>query len=390
MTARTGWRLDGQFWGPRLDDNPGSGVVDNGSAWPGTSIEETTDGGTNWSTILHIASGIWGIDLVSRNVGFAVGVTSLRITSDGGKRWRQASEPAGRPLVWVEFNTSKLGYGLTTTGTLVRTVADGSSWSSTRMTTTATAAWVGYVADRSGDLYATHDGGRSWAEVERGPCRPEQFSGPWSALSCNGTSIWLGLQLICAAACAATSPYLVTHSADGGSSWSTMASDWPAASPTTAPVAYLAAVAAGWSDRGVVVDLPTEDSSPPTKLRLIASQGPDNTYTTATIPALPASSSAALELHICGMTLEITPTNRAFSVGLLRLELRTSALSVLRSNQLSYSPDETVTLHQLHRHLPGPVATLFTRSAILPECPRSLSPGKPLSPPRLSDRHRGS
>src|SRR5208282_5152148 len=28
------------------------------------------------------------------------------------------------------------------------------------------------------------------------------------------------------------------------------------------------------------------------------------------------------------------------SVGLLRLELRTSALSVLRSNQLSYSPDE--------------------------------------------------
>ena len=42
-----------------------------------------------------------------------------------------------------------------------------------------------------------------------------------------------------------------------------------------------------------------------------------------------------------------------FSVGLLRLELRTSALSVLRSNQLSYSPDETVTLHQLHRYLPG-------------------------------------
>ena len=49
-----------------------------------------------------------------------------------------------------------------------------------------------------------------------------------------------------------------------------------------------------------------------------------------------------------GDTLEIEPTTRAFSVGLLRLELRTSALSVLRSNQLSYSPDETVTLHQLH------------------------------------------
>ena len=307
VTARTGWRVDGQLWGPRLDGSLGSGVVDNGSAWPGTSIEETTDGGKSWSTILRITSGIWGMDLVSRDVGFAVGVTSLRITSDGGKHWRQVSEPAGHPLVWVEFNTSELGYGLTTTGTLVRSVDGGSSWSSTGTTTTATAAcfasaWVGYVADRSGDLYATHDGGRSWAEVERAPSRPEQFVGPWSDLSCNGTNIWLGLQLICAAACAATSPYLVTHSADGGSSWSTIASDWPTASPTTAPVAYLAAVAAGRSDRGVVVDLPTEDSSPPAKLRLMAGQGPDGTYTTATIPALPASSSAALELHIRGVT----------------------------------------------------------------------------------------
>ncbi|MGD0876024.1 MAG: hypothetical protein ABSA14_13710, partial [Acidimicrobiales bacterium] len=172
VTARTGWRVDGQLWGPRLDGSLGSGVVDNGSAWPGTSIEETTDGGKSWSTILRITSGIWGMDLVSRDVGFAVGVTSLRITSDGGKHWRQVSEPAGHPLVWVEFNTSELGYGLTTTGTLVRSVDGGSSWSSTGMTTTATAAcfasaWVGYVADRSGDLYATHDAGRSWAEVER-------------------------------------------------------------------------------------------------------------------------------------------------------------------------------------------------------------------------------
>ena len=82
-------------------------MVDNGSAWPGTSIEETDRGGKSWSTILRIASGIWGMDLVSRDVGFAVGVTSLRITSDGGKHWRQVSEPAGHPLVWVEFNTSE-------------------------------------------------------------------------------------------------------------------------------------------------------------------------------------------------------------------------------------------------------------------------------------------
>jgi photosystem II stability/assembly factor-like uncharacterized protein len=307
VTAQMGWRLDGQLFGPRLDDNLGAGAADNGSAWPGTSITETTDGGTTWSTILRVGSGIWGMDLLSRDVGFAVGVTSLRRTTDGGEHWQQVSEPAGHPLVWVDFKTSELGYGLTTIGTLVRTVDGGSRWNSTGMTTTGTAACfasaqVGYVSDRSGDLYATHDDGRSWAEVERAPSRPEQFVGPWSDLSCNGTNIWLGLQLLCAAACGATFPYLVAHSANGGTSWSTMASDWPAASVATAPVAFLAAVAVGPSSRGLIVNLPIEYSSPPTNLRLLVAEGSGTTYTTATVPALPTSSSAALDVHICGVT----------------------------------------------------------------------------------------
>ena len=122
VTTHVGWRLDGQVWGPRLDDNLGSGVVDNGSAWPGTSIAETTDGGRTWTTILRVSTGIWGMDLVSQEVGFAVGVTALLRTTDGGAYWKQVSEPAGHPLVWADFATSELGYGLTTTGALVRTV----------------------------------------------------------------------------------------------------------------------------------------------------------------------------------------------------------------------------------------------------------------------------
>ena len=255
VTAHMGWRLDGQVWGPRLDDNLGSGVVDNGSAWPGTSIAETTDGGRIWTTILRVSTGIWGMDLVSQEVGFAVGVTALFRTTDGGEHWQQVSEPAGHPLVWADFATSELGYGLTTTGTLVRTVDGASSWSSTGLAATGTAACfasaqVGYVADRSGAVYATHDGGRTWAEIERAPLREEQFIGPWSDLSCKGTSLWLGQWLLCAAACAAASPYLVARSADGGSSWSTIASEWPVASAGAAPVANLATVAAGLADRG--------------------------------------------------------------------------------------------------------------------------------------------
>ena len=309
LTAQRGWRLDGQIWGPRLDNNLGSGVVDNGSAWPGTSIAETTDGGRTWTTILGVSTGIWGMDLVARNVGFAVGVTSLRRTTDGGAHWQQVSEPAGHALVWVDFATSELGYGLTTTGTLVRTVDSGSSWSSTGMPTTGTAACfasaqVGYVADRSGEVYATRDGGSSWVDVKRAPSRVEQFIGSWSDLSCNGTNIWLGQQLLCAAACAAASPYLVAHSADGGASWSTIASEWPVASATTAPVAYLATVAAGLSDHGVIVDLPNENSSPPTKpqLRVLAGETPGSAYITATVPALPASSSTILDVSVRGVT----------------------------------------------------------------------------------------
>ena len=103
VTAHMGWRLDGQVWGPRLDDNLGSGVVDNGSAWPGTSIAETTDGGRTWTTILRVSTGIWSMDLVSQEVGFAVGVTALFRTTDGGEHWQQVSEPAGHPLVWADF-----------------------------------------------------------------------------------------------------------------------------------------------------------------------------------------------------------------------------------------------------------------------------------------------
>jgi hypothetical protein len=157
------------------------------------------------------------------------------------------------------------------------------------------------VTSGSGDVYASRDGGTSWTEIEHAPRRTAQFIGPWSDLSCNGTSVWLGMQLLCAAACAATSPYEVAHSADG-SSWSAMASDWPEASSSTAPIANLAAVASGPRGRGVIVDLPTEGSSPPisSRLRILAFVG--NTYATATIPALPASSTVD-NVHVCGVSL---------------------------------------------------------------------------------------
>jgi hypothetical protein len=308
VTARLGWRLDGQIWGPRIDGNLGAGVVDNGSAWPGTSISETTNGGTTWRTILSVGSGIWGLDFVSAEVGFAVEVTSVSRTNDGGEHWQQIAEPAGHPLVWVDFATSAVGYGLTTTGQLVMTVNAGSSWTSTRFPAPGTAACfvsgqAGDAIDSSGALYATHDGGRTWVVAVAAASRPAQFIGPWSDLACQGANIEVGQQLLCAAACAATSPYLVGQSGDGGASWSKMASDWSVGAAAPAPTGSLAAVAVGGPNRGVIVELPTDNSPAATKrqLRIFLVHTPAGTYAAATVPALPGSSTGG-DVEVRGMT----------------------------------------------------------------------------------------
>jgi hypothetical protein len=296
VTARLGWRLDGQPYGPGIDDSLGSGVADNGSAWPGTSITATNNGGRTWYTILRVSTGIWGLDLVSPQVGFAVGVTALMRTTDGGKRWTTVSEPAGHSLVWVGFTSSRDGFGLTTKGTLVETTNGGSSWTSTDLKVTGTSACfaspsIGYVTSSAGALYATRDGGFSWAVVEHAPPRVEQFIGPWSYLSCGGSNIWLGFRLLCAAACAASFPYLIEHSSDGGVAWSSTASDWPGASKTIAPIANLADVGSLSSRGGIVVDLPAPNSPRLAwrDIHVLVSTAPGKAYTDASLPALPES-----------------------------------------------------------------------------------------------------
>ncbi len=295
-TAQVGWRLDGQPYGPGIDDNLGSGVADNGSAWPGTSITATDDGGRTWSTILRVSTGIWGLDLVSPQVGFAVGVTALFRTTDGGKHWTTVGEPLQHSLVWVGFASSRDGYGLTTTGTLVETTDSGSSWTSTDLKVTGTSACfaspsIGYVTSGAGALYATRDGGVSWSVVEQAPPRVEQFVGPWSDLTCEGPNIWLGLRLICAAACGASFPYLIENSVDGGTSWSSTASDWPGASKTIGPIANLAGVGSLPSHGGIVVDLPAPNSPRWAwkDIRVLVSTAPGKAYTDASLPALPES-----------------------------------------------------------------------------------------------------
>jgi len=252
----------------------------------GTSIEETTDGGRagrrSCASQRHL-----GMDLVSRDVGFAVGVTSLRITSDGGKHWRQV--PSRLAIHWYGSSSTRASSATAHhDGTLVRSVDGGHRGAPPgrpQLPPPRASPRSGRLRGRPlGDLYATHDGGDR-GRVERAPSvRNSSLSLERPVVQRHEHLARPAADLCCRLCCNQPVPRYTQR--DGGSSWSTIASDWPTASPTTAPVAYLAAVAAGGrtaggrgpSDRRFITAA---------KLRLMADQGPDGTYTTATIPALP-------------------------------------------------------------------------------------------------------
>lgn len=291
VSPRDGWRLDGQDFGPAIDDNLGTGIVDNGAAWPGTSISRTVDAGRHWSTILRRPTGIWGMDLLPTGAGFAVGVTGLLRTDDSGESWRHVGEPVHHTLVWVGFSTPDSGIGLTTIGTLVRSTDGGKSWSSVGFQVPGRAVCLAsptdaYLAAMNGALYRGSSDGSSWHLVRRAPPRVEQFIGPWAELSCNGPSVWLGLSLLCAAACAGTSPYAIEHSGDGGVSWTVVVNSWPGLSGGEAPASgYLKAVAASQSGAGVFVFEPAE-SGPGPSFEVVLGDA-DGQFVMPRVPALP-------------------------------------------------------------------------------------------------------
>jgi hypothetical protein len=296
LSAKLGWRVTGQVFGPHIDDNLAT-MVGPEVDWPGTSISETSDGGRSWSTVLRASTGIWGLDFVSPRVGYAVAVTSLWRTSDGGRHWQEVGEPVGHALVWVDFQTASDGFGLTSPGTLVRTTDGGSSWSKVGLGMAGTAACfvsptVGYVADRGGDLFRTSNGARSWRVVERAPKPPVQYVGPWVELACSGDDIALALEAFCMAACAAfPSPYLVDYSNDGGRTWAARSGGWLRSPAPYLPDGGLGAVAVNSAGAVVFSDVPgpNGNNADDVQVGTLGASGAGTALDMGSAPALPAS-----------------------------------------------------------------------------------------------------
>jgi hypothetical protein len=173
-SSLVGYMVRGQGAVPHLDDNVSAAPIDTGYIWPGETLAATSDGGHNWTTVLDgtgdALNGLWGLDLVDADTVFAVGVTGLEVTQNGGQEWSRVPEPNDNQLVSVAFRDLRDGYGLDTDGRLFSTQDSGASWTpeqipaSVPLTALCANPGSAYVADEAGTVYATSSGG-TWQRV---------------------------------------------------------------------------------------------------------------------------------------------------------------------------------------------------------------------------------
>lgn len=230
VSAHSGWRVTGQLAAPHLDGNLTAGPNGETFSWPGSGVAASADGGQNWHAIYSAPDGIWGLDLISPEVGWVVGVTTLASTGDGGASWRRLAEPAGHPLVSVSFSSVRAGIGITTAGQVVRTENGGLSWAPVSFPEPAGAlcfasAQRGYISAQNGDLYRTSSGGGSWALVHATTFRSAQISYTplWSEIACAGSNAWQAVSVVAPIPPPGHDPYAVYATHDGGASWSVVA-----------------------------------------------------------------------------------------------------------------------------------------------------------------------
>jgi hypothetical protein len=181
-------------WEPTngLDQNLAAGPDGLVLAWPTPAVLVTRDGGSHWQQTLSAPGGFWGVDALSPQTAWAVGVGGLSRTQDGGRRWIRAGEPT-RPLVRVAFVTPSDGFGLTVAGRLVETHDSGSSWQASGWAGRAQALCAGergvaVIADQGGGIWRSGHGFNNWRQVAPDLPSTPDFSSWWVNLSCQGTA----------------------------------------------------------------------------------------------------------------------------------------------------------------------------------------------------------
>jgi hypothetical protein len=170
-------------------------------AWPSPALTVSRDGGRSWSTALRAPGGFWGVTSLGAKLVWAVGVTSLYRSDDGGGRWQRDGEPS-RPLVRVAFSTPDLGFGLTSAGQLMTSNDAGRSWRSSSLrkqgqALCVTSAGTVLVADASGAIWRSAAVDQRWTRAAAPLPRLYGFSHWWPDLSCHGSRALETTQAFC-------------------------------------------------------------------------------------------------------------------------------------------------------------------------------------------------
>jgi photosystem II stability/assembly factor-like uncharacterized protein len=159
-----GWLVGEVGGGPGVDNDLSAGPQNE--IWPGTEIQSTSNGGSSWSDQLSAPNGIWGIDALNASDVWAVGVSTLYRSLDGGASWVQmvSNEPASSALLNVDFVSPTLGVGITTSAQLVVTTDGGADWTPSTLP-------VGSVSDmctQGTSVIAAEGSGAVWSSPVAG------------------------------------------------------------------------------------------------------------------------------------------------------------------------------------------------------------------------------
>ena len=139
------------------------------SAQKGFAVDDThvvvTDDGRTWSRRWSGSEPMYSVEALDADHAWAVGQNVLLATTDGGRTWNAAGEPAPGTLRVVDFADAQDGWGVADAH-VVRTTDGGRTWSVADPpcggeAVCFTGADDGWAA-MGPHAYRTVDGGRSW------------------------------------------------------------------------------------------------------------------------------------------------------------------------------------------------------------------------------------